>query len=165
MPRERWPNFFLVGAAKSGTTSLYAALGAHPQIFLSRLREPHFFSTFEVARQTARLHGIVRDEGRYLELFRDAASEPVVGEGSTSYLWDAAAPERIAHSAPGAKIVAILRDPVVRAYSHYLNDVREGIESRAFVDAVAAELEHPDSARWPSAYVGFGRYGEQLLRY
>src|SRR2546426_11713427 len=84
MPGQRSPNFFLVVAAKSGTTSLYGSLAAHPEIFLSPLKEPHFFSTFDVDRRTARLHRIVRDERRYRELFRDARTEPVVGEGSTS---------------------------------------------------------------------------------
>jgi hypothetical protein len=161
----RQPNFFLVGAAKSGTTSLYGLLAAHPEIFLSPLKEPHFFSTFDVGRRAARLHRIVREEQRYRELFRDATTEPVVGEGSTSYLWDPEAPGRIAQAAPGAKIVAILREPVDRAYSHYLNDVRQGFETRTFLDAVRQELEHPGAQRWPSVYVGFGRYGEQLPRY
>jgi hypothetical protein len=161
----RFPNFFLVGAAKSGTSSLYSGLGAHPDVYLSRLKEPHFFSGFEVDRRTERLHRIVRDEERYRALFHGATSERVVGEGSTSYLWDPAAPERIARAVPDARIVVILRDPVERAYSHYLNDVREGRERRPFLDAVRAELERPDSARWPSAYVAFGRYGEQLPRY
>ena len=165
MSGQRWPNFFLVGAAKSGTTSLYRSLAAHPEIFLSPLKEPHFFSTFDVDRRTARLHEVVRDEQRYRELFDGATTEPVVGEGSTSYLWDSKAPERIAQAAPGARIVAILRDPIDRAYSHYLNDVREGFETRTFLDAVRQELEDPDVQRWPSIYVGFGRYGEQLPRY
>jgi hypothetical protein len=162
---SRTPNFFLVGAAKSGTSSLYAALGRHPQVFLSPLKEPHFFSTFAVDRRTARLQGIVRDEQRYRRLFDGAADESIVGEGSTSYLWDPSAPPRIADVAPGARILAVLRDPVERAWSHYLNDVREGIESRRLVDAARQELESPDSARWPSAYVGFGRYAEQLPRF
>jgi Sulfotransferase family len=162
---SRPPNFFLVGAAKSGTTSLYASLAAHPEIFLSPLKEPHYFSRFEVDRRTARLHRIVRDEESYRELFSGATTEPVVGEGSTSYLWDPQAPGRIAQAAPGARIVAILRDPVDRAYSHYLNDVREGFESRTFLEAVTQELARPGEQRWPSLYVGFGRYGEQLPRY
>jgi hypothetical protein len=161
----RFPNFFLVGAAKSATTSLYAALGAHPEIFLSPLKEPHFFAAFEPDRRTARLNEIVRDERRYRELFDGARDEPVVGEGSTSYLWDEAAPARIAAAAPGARIVAILRDPVDSAHSHYLDNVRAGSESRAFAEAVAAELERPEHATWPFAYVGVGRYGEQLPRY
>ena len=161
----RDPNFFLVGAAKSGTTSLYVSLASHPEIFLSPLKEPHFFSTFDVDRRTARLQRIVRDEQGYRRLFTGATTEPVVGEGSTSYLWDPEAPGRIAQAAPDARIVAILRDPVDRAYSHYLDDVRQGFESRTFLDAVTQELERPEERRWPSAYVGFGRYGEQLPRY
>src|SRR5262245_18085209 len=100
----QFPKFFLVGAAKSATTSLYSALAAHPDVYLSRNKEPHYFSGFDVDRRTARLHGIVRDERRYLELFRGARGAAVTGEGSTSYLWDAAAPERIARAVPHASI-------------------------------------------------------------
>lgn len=107
----------------------------------------------------------MRDERRYRELFAGARDEPVVGEGSTSYLWDRDAPARIAGAAPGARIVAILRDPVERAYSHHLDNVRQGHERRSFVASVAAELDGSEAPRWPFAYVDLGRYGEQLPRY
>lgn len=160
----RWPNFFIVGAAKAGTTSLHHHLAEHPQIFMSTLKEPHFFSSFSVDPWQMRLHHVIRDEARYLSLFTEAGDAPIIGESSASYLWDVEAARRIGAVAPHARIVAVLRDPVERAFSHYLNDVREGITSLLFADAIRNELDG-SHCRWPSLYVDFGRYAEQLARY
>ena len=160
-----WPNFFIVGAAKAGTTSLHHYLGHHPQIFMSPLKEPHFFSSFSLSRWEMRLHNVVRDEKRYLRLFEAAEEARFVGEASTSYLWDPAASERIAAVSPDARIIAVLRDPVERAFSHYLNDVREGFESRPFLDALQGELDGSSTNVWPSLYIAFGQYSRQIERY
>ncbi len=161
-----WPNLFLVGAAKAGTTSVYEELARHPRVFMSPMKEPHFFSRIQPSPERRAFFPHVSDEAEYLALFDGASGEDLVGEASTSYLWDEHAAERIRRVAPDARILIMLRDPVERAYSQYWNDVREGIESRPFADAVAAE-ERSGRGAWgvTSLYIDCGRYAEQVARY
>ncbi len=90
----------------------------------------------------------------------------MLGEASTSYLWDGQAAERIKRAVPEAKILIVLRDPVDRAYSHYWNDVREGMEKRSFLDALDEE-QRTGPGGWgvSSLYIDCGRYAEQVTRY
>ena len=162
----RWPNLFLVGAAKAGTTSLYRELARHPAIYMSPMKEPHFFSRIEPASSWEAFFPHVSDEDEYLALFKGARNEDLLGEGSTSYLWDTQAAERIKRAVPEARILIMLRDPVDRAYSHYWNDVREGLEERSFVDALAEEQRSgPGGWGVSSLYIDCGRYADQVARY
>jgi sulfotransferase family protein len=163
---RRWPDFFIVGAAKAGTTSLFDSLTQHPEVFTPRVKEPHHFSTVAPPPERKAFFPSVRDEREYLALFAGARAEQVVGEASTSYLWDPEAAARIHSAAPGARTIAMLRDPVERAWSHYLNDVREGFETRSFDDAIEADVSEPDGI-WGDAslYVQLGFYTHQLRRY
>jgi hypothetical protein len=90
----------------------------------------------------------------------------VLGEASTSYLWDAHAAERIKRVVPEARILIMLRDPVGRAYSQYWNDVREGLEKQPFLDALRSEQRSGPGA-WgvSSLYIDCGRYADQVARY
>jgi len=164
--RLRWPDLFLVGAAKAGTTSLYGELARHPAIYMSPMKEPHFFSRIEPASRWNAFFPHVTDEGEYLALFEGATNEEVLGEASTSYLWDRQAAERIRRVVPEARILIMLRNPVDRAYSHYWNDVREGIERRSFLDALLEE-ERSGPGEWgvSSLYIDCGRYPDQVARY
>ena len=126
-----WPNLFLVGAAKAGTTSVYDELARHPAIYMSPMKEPHYFSRIQPSPERAAFFPHVTDEDEYMALFDGVTEERLVGEASTSYLWDASAAERIQSVAPEASILIMLRNPVERAYSQYWNDVREGIEARS----------------------------------
>jgi Sulfotransferase family len=164
--RPRWPNLFLVGAAKAGTTSLYRELARHPAIYMSPMKEPHFFSQIEPAPERKAFFPHVTGEDEYLALFEGATTEEVLGEASTSYLWDEQAAERIKRVVPEARILIVLRDPVDRAYSQYWNDVREGIESRSFLDALVEEQRSGPGA-WgvSSLHIDCGRYADQVERY
>jgi hypothetical protein len=164
--RFRWPNLFLVGAAKAGTTSLYGELARHPAIYMSPMKEPHFFSQIEPAPGRKAFFPHVTDEDEYLALFEGATSEELLGEASTSYLWDAQAAERIKRAVPEARILIMLRNPVDRAYSQYWNDVREGIERRSFLDALVEE-QRSGPGRWgvSSLHIDCGRYADQVERY
>jgi hypothetical protein len=138
----RLPNFFVVGAPKAGTTSVWRYLDQHPDVFMSPIKEPAFFSPEMVkvsdgtsARQarerrdiqafldgpmTERRHeGFVVEWETYCRLFRDARAERAIGEGTVSYLGSLAAPEAIRQRIPDARIVMILRDPAERLFSHY----------------------------------------------
>jgi hypothetical protein len=165
--RHEWPNLFLVGAAKAGTTTLYDELSQHPAIYMAPMKEPHFFSRIEPTSRWEDFFPHVSDEDDYLALFKGATNEELVGEASTSYLWDSQAAERIKHAVPEAKILIMLRDPVDRAYSHYWNDLREGLERRSFLEALTEEEQRPGPGGWgvTSLYVDCGRYADQVARY
>lgn len=108
------PNFLIIGAMKSGTTTLHNYLNQHPQIYMSPLKEPHFFSC------EALKNSPINNLEDYCALFQ-GVSEVAIGESSTSYL---ALPEisakKIKHYIPNAKLIAILREPAEAAYSLYL---------------------------------------------
>ena len=161
-----WPNLFLVGAAKAGTTSVYDELARHPAIYMSPMKEPHYFSRIRPSPERSAFFPHITDEGDYKALFDGVTEERLVGEASTSYLWDANAAERIQSVAPDASILIMLRNPVERAYSQYWNDVREGIEARSFADALAGERRSGPGA-WgvTSLYLDCGRYANQVQRY
>jgi hypothetical protein len=114
-----WPNFFIVGAARSGTTSLYEILRKVPGVYMSPFKEPEYFAPNS---PTCRYGRYYSREKNYLKLFENAADALAIGEASTSYLWDPEAPAAIHAKLPHAKIVAILRNPITRAFSDYLQD-------------------------------------------
>jgi hypothetical protein len=161
-----WPNLFIVGAAKAGTTSLYEHLKQHPDVFMSAEKEPHFFSQVDPLPSRRGLFNHVSDRSEYLALFREGETFPIRGEASTSYLWDKATPTRIAAVQPDARIIMMLREPVARAYSHYLNDVREGVDRRPFLEGIREDLASSRKG-WgvTPLYVDLGMYCEQVARY
>src|ERR671937_272269 len=81
-----WPNLFIVGAAKAGTTSLSRYLNEHPDVYMSAMKEPHFFSHIEPDPRLAAFFPHVEDATAYLALFSNAGRARVRGEASTSYL-------------------------------------------------------------------------------
>ena len=141
------PNFLLIGAGKSGTTAIYRYLQAHPQIYMSALKEPQFFA---IAGQPISdfpdLRGyeqeVVTDLQSYEQLFARFAGEVAIGEASTWYLYNPQALDRIQQSLPNVKLIAILRHPVERAYSHFLFNRGIGREPlSSFETALAVEPE------------------------
>jgi hypothetical protein len=157
--RSHWPNLFIVGAGRAGTTSLAEYLGQHPDIFMSPVKEPFFFTD-----ANPRLTRAVRDERRYLELFEGASTEKLLGEASISYFWDPSSPAAIRRARPDARILVILRDPIERAYSHYWHAFRNGEETRSFLEAVRDEV----AGRYlpgVEPYLKRSLYGEPLQRY
>jgi hypothetical protein len=155
---SEWPNLFVVGVVRGGTTSLWGYLEQHPEIFMSPVKEPHFFT--KAGQRRAPLYA---SEDAYLGLFAEA-TEPLRGEASASYFADAASAEAIKAVSPDAKILVALRDPVERAYSHYWHAVSNGQETRTFAAAVRDELagRRPEGAE---PYVRRGFYTESLRRY
>lgn len=164
MRQSAMPNFFIVGAAKSGTTSLYQYLHQCSDVYMSPLKEPNWFSRVEP--NPDRLTHAVTSEDEYLRLFENCKEERAVGEASPSYLWDERAPYRIKEAVPHARIFAILRNPVERAYSHYLMDIREGKQSLPFLEAITKDYEE-EVKGWGIShlYVELGFYARQLQRY
>jgi hypothetical protein len=167
------PNFLVIGAAKSGTSATYAYLRQHPQVFASERKEPGFFA-FEGQRamftgpgDRKYNRGCVTDLERYRQLVRLAAGNVAVGEASTVYLYSPEAPARIRRHVPDVKLLAILRNPVERAYSGYRYLVRDGLERlpsfEAALDAEDDRIRSNWQHIWHHKRLGF--YHEQLTRY
>ena len=128
------PHFVIVGAAKSGTTTLYRHLQKHPGIFLPDFKEPHYFASHHPLNFE---HIDSADD--YYRLFSSAYNK-ICGEASTAYLYFEDAPERIHKELPNCKIIAILRDPTERALSMWGHQIREGLEESTLEEALDQEL-------------------------
>jgi len=133
MSRDQiWPNFFIVGVGKAGTTSLYEWLKQHPQVYMCPIKEPHFFAREFVSES-------VEDVNKYLRLFQKAHGFKAIGEASTSYFrWGELVASRIKESIPEARIIIVLRDPIERAHSDWLMHYRRADEHMDFYTALIA---------------------------
>lgn len=156
---RRVPDFLIVGAARSGSTSLSNYLAKHPQVAVVSNRL-EFFGEYENPAFT----GMTLSE--YLMLFEGYGDDVAVGEKSVSYLYSENAPYDIAKIAPDAKIFIVLRDPVERAYSDYWQRRRTGVESLSFQEAIEVEEERiKKGARFELHYVNYGFYSDNVARY
>lgn len=143
------PNFLLIGAMKSGTTSLYSSLNSHPEIFMPANKEPGFFS----------------DEGAWIKglkwyesLFARHEAQKAVGEASTNYTkypYYPDVPKRIAGIQPKMRFIYIIRHPIERIYSHYLHNFYAGRETLPVVDALSTNR----------SYVQVSLYYRQIQQY
>ncbi|SRR5579875_101807 len=163
---EIWPNFFVVGAAKAGTTSIYAYLSQHPQVFFPAIKEPHYFAQVRPARELRYSAEAITDRGAYLRLFRHARGYKVIGDASPSYLWHPEVAYRIKRTVPHARILILLRDPIDRAFSHYLMDYREGVQDEPFYAALRRDMSRALKG-WGVSYLYYelGLYSAQIYRY
>ena len=162
------PDFFIVGAFKAGTTSLYDYLRQHPQVFMPFHKEPMYFG----ADLDARYRRMSEDE--YLQLFADARTGQRVGEASPWYLYSASAAREIKAFAPEAQAIVMLRNPVDVMYAQHsqlLFNQREDLAD--FGEALAAEPDRRAGRRIPAGalrrealfYRHSVRFAEQLARY
>jgi hypothetical protein len=139
---SRRPDLFIVGAPKTGTTSLYEYLKGHPEVFMSAAKEPRFFAPDLAVEWAGHDLRYPRDLDRYLALFEDATTEKRLGEASVRYIYSEQAPRLIKDFQPDAYVVVGLRDPVELIYALHNQSVSEGIEPLAdFEAALAAEPE------------------------
>jgi hypothetical protein len=166
-----FPNFFIVGAPKAGTTALHAALAPHPGLYLSPVKEPKFFLCDgrppEAPKGPGDAHSVrewVWRQDRYEALFAAAPPGSLRGESTPFYLYDRRAQERIRKAVPDAKLIAVLRDPVDRAHSNWMHLWSDGLEPIGeFMAACDAEEERVRRGWAPFwHYRRVGRYGEQL---
>lgn len=152
----RKPNFFIAGAPRCATTSVYTYLKQHPDIFLSLLKEPIFFGS-DLTRQPLAISG----EEAYLGLFAGAGEARVAGEGSVFYLMSERAAEEIHAYSPEARILIMLRDPVEMMQSLHALYLRSGNEELAdFEQALEAEPARARGQRLPA-----GVYFPEGLQY
>lgn len=151
------PTLVIAGAQKCGTSSLSATLRQHPDIFMSKPKELHFFD-----------RRFRKGLDHYASHFTAGADLAHRGEATPVYMYDPAARRRMAETLPHAKIVVILRDPAERAYSHYWHERRLGREPlTTFEEALAAEQERRAGGtridRMKYSYADRGRYVDQIL--
>ncbi|GAC1401873.1 MAG: sulfotransferase [Chloroflexota bacterium] len=171
------PNFLVIGSMKCGTDSLCNYLGQHPDVYMSPVREPSFFTAEGQPEVPFRGPGdrlIIESSSmwvstleRYQALFSEVTTEKAIGEGTAWYIYFEDAPMRIRRHVPDAKLIVVLRNPVDRAYSAYTMLLRDGRESIGdFAEALAAEKERMRQ-NWEPIwhYVNAGFYTEQLKRY
>ena len=143
------PNLFVIGAMKSGTTTLAAHLAGHPDVFMTTPKEPHYF---------VKELNLEKGEQWYTSLFRDAGTQAVRGEASTTYSMRPhfdGVPERVADFSPDSRIIYILREPISRIVSHYWHFVRWHGERRDLLTAVRD--------RWN--WVLYSCYAKQIAPY
>jgi hypothetical protein len=164
------PHFFLIGAPKAGTTALHAALATHPQLSMSRVKEPKFFlgdgspplrPAGPGDAHSVQEHVWRREDYEALWPERPGALR---GESTPFYLSDHAALDRIATAVPDARLVAVLRHPVDRAYSNWAHLWADGLEPLSDFLAACADEERRAAEGWAPfwRYLGLGRYGDQL---
>ncbi len=169
------PDFLIIGAPKAGSSALHGALARHPELFLTTPKEPKFFlcggrpPDMASQRGPGDAHSArewVWSYPRYQELFAGAPAGTVRGESTPFYLWDAAAHTRIRTLVPEAKLIAVVRDPVDRAYSNWAHLWCDGLETeRDFLAACGREPERVLAGYAPFwRYLELGQYGEQLAR-
>lgn len=151
------PTFLIVGAMRSGTTSLARYLGAHPGVYMAPEKEVHFFDRH-----------FDRGLEWYASRFPGADTQMAIGEATQVYMYDPLSVGRIVDVLPHAKLIAILRDPAERAYSHYRLNRSLGTEDLSFREALRAEPDRVHrgdrETRFAYSYVDRGRYLSQLDR-
>jgi hypothetical protein len=145
------PNFLIIGAAKSGTTSLYHYLRQHPDIFMSPIKEPNYYTEEDNLLDIP----AIRSRTAYETLFAGAKGQRAIGEATVRYLNAITGIDRIHADLPGVRLIASLRQPGDRAYSSYLNRF-----------AIGRETQDPEEALQPGSYpFETSRYYPRLRRY
>lgn len=164
------PDFLVIGAYKSGTSSLQQYLRAHPEIFVPEFKEPRFFAfdgdAGSAAADNPMYQGAIVDLAAYEALFDPAGNAKAVGEVSPEYLKHGPSAERIKARIPEAKLIAVLRNPVTRAFSDYLMYRRDGRETETdFQAALDAQPTRLAAGEATGQYLVTGNYADQLEVY
>lgn len=161
----RWPNLFIVGAPRAGTTSLHEYLHQIPEIYMSAIKEPNYFAIDNCYSRYLQI--ILKDENSYLKLFENENSKRYIGESSTIYLSNKNTPKRIHLKSPKAKIIIILRDPIERAFSHYFHHFEMDFKSiqKTFDDQIKLELERGTNLDEFDIRLEFGLYFQDVKMY
>lgn len=160
------PNFFIVGAAKAGTSSLWHYLDEHPQVKMSKIKEPNYFAYEELMEQNLFWNDIyINKLTEYLSLFNNKGDAIAIGEASVSYLFYKNVPSRIKNKIPNAKIIIVLRNPIERGFSHYLMDHSTSKVNISYEDIVYRKFDSNIMDIYYQQYVSLGLYYEQVKRY
>jgi hypothetical protein len=171
MPNGPAPDFLIIGAPKAGTTALHSALAQHPEVFTTVPKEPKYWMCGDAPPPHWTGPGDAHSQQEWIwrrrdydALFEGADPGQVRGESTPFYLWSWPAQRRIAEHLPDVRLIAVVRDPVDRAYSNWMHLWSDGLEKVAdFETAFALQDERIDAGWAPFwRYRDLGRYGEQL---
>jgi Sulfotransferase domain len=171
MARQPRPDFIIIGAPKAGTTALHSALAQHPEVFTTTPKEPKYWLCGDAPPPHWVGPGDAHSQQEwvwrrrdYEELFRPAATHQVRGESTPFYLWSYPAHRRIAEHLPEVKLIAVVRDPIDRAYSNWMHLWSDGLEKESdFERAFARQAERIEAGWAPFwRYRDLGLYGCQL---
>tara|TARA_B100000780_G_scaffold15289_1_gene10154 strand:- start:4567 stop:5430 length:864 start_codon:yes stop_codon:yes gene_type:complete len=158
-------DFFIVGAPKAGTTSLFYYLNKNKGICMSSIKEPNFFSSQDLKIQKIYYDSLILDNLKeYERIFTPKNKQQIIGEASVSYLFYPNVANRIFDYNPRSKIIIILRDPVERAFSHYSMDLRLGHVKQSLDELFDLGLNNKDNLFFQQ-YILLGQYYEQVNRY
>lgn len=165
------PDFIVVGAAKSGTTSLFHYLNRHPDVFIPAVKECRFFSqlpkNFKGLGAEFFPNSGITDEKEYFGLFKEAGNK-VCGDISNDYLYyyDRSIETIKRYLDDNVRIIIVLRNPIDRAYSNYMHHVRDGWENLSFEEAIAEEDKRiAENWGWSYHYVHAGFYSAAVKAY
>jgi sulfotransferase family protein len=171
MIRPPQPDFLIVGAPKAGTTALHAALAQHPDVFVTRPKEPKYWLCDGAPPPAWRGPGDAHSQqewiwrhDEYADLFTGARPDALRGESTPFYLWSRGAHRRIGESLPDVRVIAVVRDPIDRAYSNWMHLWCDGLEPVADFERAFARQDERVRAGWAPfwRYRELGMYGEQL---
>ena len=161
---DRRVDFMIVGTQKGGTTALDEYLRPHPEICMAQEKEPHFFNQDRHFRNGA------PDYAPYQAFFSPKPRHKLIGEATPSYMYFPDVPARLKEYNPDLKLIALLRDPIARAYSQWNMDRRARKRPRPFGEAIRAEQRARENGTMPPrgpeaiTYIHRGFYSEQLER-
>lgn len=171
MQRPLHPDFLIIGAPKAGTTALHAALSQHPEVFVTSPKEPKYWLCDGAPPPAWRGPGDAHSQqewiwrpDEYADLFAAAPPGSARGESTPFYLWSRGAHRRIAEALPEVRLIAVVRDPIDRAYSNWMHLWSDGLEPIGdFEDAFRRQDQRVRDGWAPFwRYRDLGRYGEQL---
>ncbi len=140
-PLRLLPDFIIIGGKKCGTSSLYNYLAEHPGVAPAFRKEVHFFDNNPGRRGTLFYRAYFPTSLHRRRVERTRGTKLLTGEATPYYLFYPLAPRRVRDVVPDAKLIALLRNPVDRAYSHYHHEVRRGAEKLSFEEAIEREAE------------------------
>jgi hypothetical protein len=166
------PTFVIGGPQKAGTTALWSLLAEHPQVFMAPMKEPRFFTRQAANPAPGVEHPRMTSGDRYARgiewyeaLFEGGEDYPARGEASPQYIGAQDGPELMQRHVPDLKVIFILRNPIIRAYSHYWMHRNRGAERgdhRAEMPPFSAALDDHPMLRY---FVYLGRYRQHVERY
>ncbi|MEM1369061.1 MAG: sulfotransferase [Cyanobacteria bacterium P01_H01_bin.15] len=163
MKQPKLPNFIIFGTTKSGSTSLCNYIQQHPDVFVSERKEPNYFLYEEGSSDVNQKGEVTEYTLDWYKYWFRYADQKAIGEASVSYLADENAPARIKQTVPNVKLIAILREPVSRMYSHYLFFQRG--KRMPDVGNLLEAFEYDQSQGSPYKLFEKGLYAQCLKRY
>jgi len=164
------PNFLIVGVARCGTTSIYHYLNQHPQVAMSKKKEPKYFSSINIEFPHNGIGDksvdsvVIKDRDEYFNLFKKFDNYKAIGEASSDYLYfHKHTIKSIKAQLGDVKIIISIRNPIDRAYSAYNNLLRDGREKLSFREGLDAEEDRIEkNYDWMWAYKKGGLYSEAI---